>query len=159
LVRELLIALLVLVVFMFCGPWFMQALNISETSLCISGGIILFMIAIKMVFGHAGELWGADVGDEPFVVPLAVPLLAGPSALATLVLLVGQAPDRRLEWLAALLLAWGSGVVILMSGQKIRGVLGKKGLAAVERLMGLLLTTVSVEMCVRGLHDIFGSTG
>ena len=118
--------------------------------------IILFLIAIKMVFGQSSELFKETSSDEPFIVPLAIPLIAGPSAMATIMLLVGQEPGRRLEWVLSLLLAWGCSAVILMLSGKISGILGKKGLSAIERLMGLVLTTVSVEMFIQGIRAAFG---
>jgi len=155
LVRELFIALFVLFIFLFAGPSFMRMLQVSEASLRIAGGIILFLIAIKMVFGQVGELLKGSSEGEPFIVPLAIPSIAGPSAMATLLLLVGQEPTRRPEWALSLLLAWGCSAVILMFSGRIGRVLGKKGLGAVERLMGLVLTTISVEMFIQGLHAVF----
>jgi len=156
LVRELLIALLVLFVFLFAGPSFMGVLHVSESALRISGGIILFLIAIKMVFGKTSELLQSATDGEPFIVPLAIPCIAGPSAMATLMLLVGQEPTRRPEWVLSLLLAWGCGALILIFSDKISGILGKKGLSAVERLMGLVLTTLSVEMFIQGVKGAMG---
>ena len=115
-------------------------------------GIILFLIAIHMVFGRSGEFIARDDADgEPFIVPPAIPLIAGPSAMATLLLLVGQEPQRRWAWALSLVLAWGCGAVILMFSDYIGRIFGKKELAAAERLMGLVLTTVSVEMFILGL--------
>jgi multiple antibiotic resistance protein len=74
--------------------------------------------------------------------------------MATLLLLVGQEPTRRWDWLLSLLLAWVCGAVILMFSEVIGRVLGKKGLSAVERLMGLVLTTISVEMFIQGIHSV-----
>jgi MarC family membrane protein len=155
LVRELFIALLVLFVFLFVGPSFMKALQISEASLRIAGGIILFLIAIKMVFGQAAEFMKGNMDGEPFIVPLAIPSIAGPSAMATLMLLAGQAPGSVMKWSLSLLLAWGCAAVILVFSEKVAGVLGKKALGAVERLMGLVLTAISVEMFIQGLHSVF----
>jgi len=155
--RELLIALLILVVFLFAGPYFLMALRISEPALRIAGGIILFLIAIKMVFGGTEQMFADTPDGEPLIVPLAVPYVAGPSATATVLLLVGQEPGRRPEWLLSLALAWLANVVVLLSAPKIAAVMGRRGLCAIERLMGLILTTISVEMLLRGILTVFAA--
>jgi multiple antibiotic resistance protein len=150
LARELCIALLVLVVFLFTGRYIMLVLHLSEPSLGIAGGIILLLIAIKMVFG--GDAFQKEEQGEPFIVPLAVPLIAGPSAIATVMLLMARAPQRCWSWLLALVAAWFvSGIILLCAGWFNR-VLGERGLKAAECLMGLLLTTLAVEMFMAGLR-------
>jgi len=151
-VRELSIALGVLAVFLFFGRYILTVLQISEPSLGIAGGIILFMIAIKMVFSGTEDIFRSRYEGEPFIVPLAIPLVAGPSAMATVLLLMAREPGRWVEWVAALLCAWLlSGLVLLLSSWLSR-LLGSRGLMALERLMGLLLTTVAVEMFVAGVR-------
>ncbi len=153
-IREACIALGIMVVLLFAGPLLLKALNVSMDSLQIAGGIILFLIAIKMVFGVTDKMFGNIPEGDPLIVPLAVPLIAGPSMAATLVVLAGQAPDRRWEWLLALLLAWAAGTVILISATAVSGRLGRRGLGAMERLMGLLLTAIAVEMLVQGFRAL-----
>ena len=153
--RELLIALLVLFVFLFTGPHFLKILQVSESSLRIAGGIILFLIAIKMIFGQTEELLQGTPDGEPFIVPLAIPAIAGPSAVATILLIVGQEPARWPEWALSLFLAWVSSAIILLLSSKLDRIFGDKGLSAIERLMGLVLTTVSVEMLLQGLRLFF----
>ena len=153
--RELLIALGVLVLFLFAGPALLRGLGISEASLSIAGGIILFLIALRMIFPqHHGTM--AEEGDpaeaEPFVVPLAIPFVAGPSAMASVMLLVSREPARWPEWLAALVLAWAATATILLLAPRLSRVLGRRGLIAIERLMGMVLTALAVEMVVRGLE-------
>ena len=157
--RELLIALLVLFLFLLVGPHFLKVLQISESSLRIAGGIILFLIAVKMIFGQIGELWHGIPDGEPFIVPLAIPSIAGPSAVATILLLVGQEPARRPEWAFSLFLAWASSALILLLSSKLLSILGDKGLSAIERLMGLVLITVSVEMLLQGLRLFLDNKG
>ena len=157
--RELLIALLVLFLFLLVGPHFLKVLQISESSLRIAGGIILFLIAVKMIFGQIGELWYGIPDGEPFIVPLAIPSIAGPSAVATILLLVGQEPARRPEWAFSLFLAWASSALILLLSSKLLSILGDKGLSAIERLMGLVLITVSVEMLLQGLRLFLDNKG
>jgi len=154
LARELLIALFILVACLFVGPRFLAILQISAPSLRIAGGIILFLIAIKMVFGGTEQMF-KDVPDgAPLIVPLAVPYVAGPSATATILLLVGQEPGRWAEWLLALVLAWAASAFFLSFSTKIAAVLGKRVLCAIERLMGLMLTAISIEMLLQGLGSI-----
>lgn len=155
LVRELMIALGVLVVFWLAGPLFLRVLQISASSLRIAGGIVLFLIALQMVFGKTDGGFGSDTESEPLVVPLAVPSIAGPSALATVLLMVGQQPARRLDWLLALLLAWLGTALVLLPCVRIGKLLGRRGVDAMGRLMGLILTTLAVEMFLQGLREVW----
>ncbi len=155
LARELTIALVLLVACLFVGPFFLSILHISAPSLGIAGGIILFLISIKMVFGGTDQMF-KDVPDgEPLIVPLAVPYVAGPSATATILLLVGQEPSRWGHWLLAIVLAWAVSAFFLSFSIKIAAVLGKRVLCAIERLMGLMLTAISIEMLLNGICTVF----
>jgi multiple antibiotic resistance protein len=157
LTRELSVALLILVAFLFAGPYFLAALQISQPALRIAGGIILILISIKMVFGGTEQMFKGTPKGEPLIVPLAVPYIAGPSAIATVLLLAGQEPGRWGAWLLAIFLAWlGTAGVLLLSG-KLAFFLGKRGLCAIERLMGLILTAVSVEMFLGGVREFLNS--
>jgi MarC family membrane protein len=151
-VREVLIAFLLLLTFMFIGDAFLRVMNLSGLSLQIAGGVILFLIALRMVFPPPDAQSTAIVG-EPLIVPLAVPALAGPSALATVMLLVSEAPERRLEWIAALCVTMVVCAVVLVLAERIQKVLGERFVVAVERLMGLILVAVAVEMLLRGLKQ------
>lgn len=157
-IREMFIALAVLIVFLTTGPFLLEILQISEASLQIAGGIILFMIAIKMIFGEPEYLFRGTSTEEPLVVPLAIPCIAGPSAIATVMLLMGQKPERWLDWLLAIFLAWIITSIILISSSKLDRVLGKKGLNAMQHLMGLILTAISVEMFLNGLKIIISTS-
>jgi multiple antibiotic resistance protein len=153
--RELLVAFGILVLFLFFGRYLLLLFHISEPALGIAGGIILFLISIKMVFPGAVKIMDEDSSNEPFIVPLAVPLIAGPSAMATVMLFVAREPSRWLSWLLALLLSWtASGVILYFSGNLSR-ILGRKGIAALERLMGLILTAVAVQMLLTGIKEFF----
>lgn len=152
--RELVIALGVLVAFLLVGPWVLPLLQISELSLKISGGIILFIIALKMIFKAPQEMFSGGPEGEPLVVPLAIPSVAGPSAVAVVLLLSAQAPGRWPEWLLALFLAWLATGVILLASSNLDRYLGERGLMAIQRLMGLLLTTIAVEMFIQGLREL-----
>ncbi|MFO0966398.1 MAG: MarC family protein [Gemmataceae bacterium] len=149
-VRELLIALVALVLFLFAGQHILEALHISEPALTLSGGVILFLIALRMIFPSAERPLQEAVEGEPFIVPLAIPYVAGPSALATELLLMSREPERWPDWLLALVVAWGASSVILFFSSRLRRYLGPKGLIAVERLMGMVLITVSIQMLLNG---------
>ncbi|HEX4508496.1 MAG TPA: MarC family protein [Burkholderiaceae bacterium] len=153
--REALIAFGVLVVFMVGGQGFLSLMSLSERSLEVAGGVILIIIAIRMIFG-GGEIYGTDLrGREPLIFPLAVPLLAGPSAMATVLLLASRQPDRLLQWVGALTAAMAVSAVVLLAADRIRLVLGSQMVAAIEKLMGLVLTAVAVEMILAGLKRYF----
>ncbi|MEY3782774.1 MAG: hypothetical protein RIS97_952 [Pseudomonadota bacterium] len=151
--REVMIAFLLLLGFMFFGKDFLTLMNLSDLSLQIAGGVILFLIALKMIFPSAAHAEEEVVG-EPLIVPLAIPALAGPSALATVMLLVSQAPQRKLEWIAALCITMAVCAVVLVLAERIQRVLGERVVVAVERLMGLILVAVSVEMMLRGFKAV-----
>ena len=152
--RECGIALLVLLFFMLAGRQVLHVLHLSQASLGISGGIILFLIALKLVFpSRAGA--AEEPEGEPFIVPLAVPLIAGPSAVATVMLLVSRWPERLGEWVLALLAAQAVTTLVLCSGYRIAAWLGPRGMKAIERLTGLLLTALAVEMFLGGVHDFW----
>ena len=147
--REMLIAFFLLLTFMFVGEGFLRVMNLSELSLQIGGGVILFLIALRMVFPPpAAE--EAEILTEPLIVPLAIPAIAGPSALATVWLLVSQQSERRLEWIAALCVTMVISAVVLVSAERIQRIVGPRLVTAVERLMGLVLVSVAIEMMLRG---------
>ncbi len=154
-VRESCIGLGILLLFLFFGRYLLALMHISQSSLSIAGGIVLFMISVKMVFARSDEIFGSGPEGEPFVVPLAVPLIAGPSAMSTVLLLVAREPGRWASWLAALFLAWFVSLLILVFSNRLRRVLRVRGIMALERLMGMLLTTVSVEMLITGVKQSF----
>ena len=152
--RELLIAYALLVGFLFAGRPLLSQLGISEPALTIAGGIVLFLIAIRMVFPSAhGTLLEASEG-EPFIVPLAIPYVAGPSALATVLLMTSRDPGRHVEWLLAVSAAWLASAAILLVGARLSDFLGQKGITAIERLMGMLLVAAAVQMFLDGAAKV-----
>lgn len=151
-VRELLVAYGVMVLFLFAGGPVLKVLNISETALTLAGGVVLFLIAIRMVFPPAAGPPRDDLEGEPFIVPLAIPYVAGPSVLATLLLMVNQEPGRWPEWLAALTVAWAVAAAILLLSGRVRRILGQRGMIAIERLMGMVLVAIAVQMFLNGLE-------
>lgn len=152
-IRELIIAYGVLLLFLFFGHHILDLLQITEPSLSIAGGVILFIIALKMIFPQQEGVFGATQEREPLIVPLAIPLVAGPSSIATILLLSAQDPTRILDWFVALTGAWLVSAVILFGSGLLRKVLRRRGLAALERLMGMILTTVAVQMLLSGIEQ------
>ena len=152
-IRELVIALVVLVAFLFGGPQLLALLHVSGTALTVAGGVVMLLIALRMVFPSAEHTLIEPVDAEPFVVPLAIPYVAGPSAMATVLLFTSREPDRWPAWLLALLLAWLATGIVLFFASGFARFLGSRGLVAVERLMGMLLVIVSVEMILSGLRQ------
>ncbi|HEX5627951.1 MAG TPA: MarC family protein [Usitatibacteraceae bacterium] len=152
-VRECLIAYGLLLVFMFGGHGFLALMHLSQTSLSIAGGVILFMIAIRMVFAKLDGTFGEKAGSEPFIVPLATPLIAGPSALATVMLMASRDPDKVGMWAAAITVTMVITTVVLLAGTRLHRWLGEHAMHAIERLMGLILTAIAVEMLLAGIRD------
>ena len=150
--RECIAAYVILLAFMFGGQTFLQWLQLSEVSLAIAGGIILFLIALRMVFRHPEGLFGDVPGSEPFLVPIAIPSIAGPSALATVMLMVSRNPAQWLAWVVALTAAMTVATLVLLASYRLQRVLGERGMLAVERLMGLVLTALAVQMLLDGVR-------
>lgn len=152
-IRELLFALAILMLFLFAGKNILSFLQVQPETLSISGGVILFIIAIKMIFPSAGSITGLAAGEEPFIVPMAIPMIAGPSLIASLLLLANQHPTKIFELSMAVLMAWGGTCVILMFYDFFFKILGERGLKAIERLMGLLLVMISTQMLLDGIKQ------
>jgi len=150
--RECAIAFATLLAFMFGGKWFLEVMRLSETSLSIAGGVILFMIAIRMVFGNPEGAFGAPVAGEPLIVPLAIPLIAGPSALATVMLMASREPEKIGMWAAAITVTMAIATAILAMGERLQRWLGDRAMTAIERLMGLILTAIAIEMLLGGIR-------
>jgi len=157
-VRECAIAFFLLLIFMFFGRHFLAALQLSEIALRIGGGVILFVIAMRMVFPPPGGAAGDAVAtSEPFIVPLAIPALAGPSALATVLLFSSQDTQEVMLHVAALsavALVW---LVVFLSAAQLQRVLAPRVMTAFERLMGLILAAISVEMLLAGIRAFIKS--
>lgn len=151
--RESFIALVILVLFLLFGQYILEAMHISQPALAIAGGIILFLISIKMIFPSNGHDDQQKQAVEPFIVPLAVPLIAGPSTMTMVILLASQAPYNIPRWLLALFAAWLITTTILVFADFLRKILGERGLIAIERLMGMILTTMAVQMFLTGFEQ------
>ncbi|NLO91062.1 MAG: NAAT family transporter [Elusimicrobia bacterium] len=153
--RELFIALGVLLFFLLCGRFMLSLLDIKQTSMSVAGGIVLFIISMHMIFPPAEkDGFSANPGGEPFIVPLAIPLVAGPSAMSIVVIMATREPER-LPWLVlAVCTAWAINALVLLSSNSISKLLGKRGLIAMERLMGMILVTLAVQMLMEGVKTL-----
>jgi multiple antibiotic resistance protein len=151
LIRELLLSLVVLLLFLYGGQSFLKLLGVKQEAVSIAGGIILFLIALKMIFPAPGGVIGLKEGEEPFLFPLAVPMIAGPSILAALILLANQQPGQMFDWTLALVGAWLVSSAILMVAPLLHRVFGERGLTAMERLMGMILVIIAVQMLLNGI--------
>jgi MarC family membrane protein len=150
--REVLIAFAVLMAFMLFGRAFLAVMHLSDEALSVAGGVILLLIAIDMVFpNRAARALGHEFKGEPFIVPLAIPLIAGPSAMATVLLLSSRNPGRALEWTGAILISMAVIYVVFLAAMRLRDLLGEQAIIAMERLMGLVLTALAVEMLLGGV--------
>jgi MarC family membrane protein len=146
LVRELLIALGVLMLFLWGGQYALELMHLRQDSVSIAGGIVLFLIGLRMIFPTADGVMGEVPDGEPFIVPMAIPMIAGPSGMASVMLLGSQEPTRMADWMLALTLAWLATAVILFSATYLQKWLGNRVLTALERLMGMVIVAISVQM-------------
>jgi multiple antibiotic resistance protein len=149
--RELLVALGVLLLFLWGGSTVLDLMGLRQESISIAGAIILFLIAIRMIFPSPYGMIGDSPDGEPFIVPLAIPAVAGPSSLAIAMLMVHTDPSRMLDWTAALIGAWAVSAVLLMASPLLLKALGNRGLIAMERLMGMILVIIAVQMFFDGV--------
>jgi multiple antibiotic resistance protein len=151
LIRELIIALVVLLLFLWFGKYALELMHLRQESVSIAGGIVLFLIGIRMIFPPPEGLMGELPGGEPFIVPVAIPMIAGPSGMAAVMLMGSNDPARLDDWSIALLIAWVATAVILLSATMLYKLLGGRALTAIERLMGMLLVAISVQMFLDGI--------
>lgn len=153
LVREMIISLIVMLIFLFIGGHVMSLMGLRQESVAIGGGLVLMLIALKMVFPTKEGVLGHQPEGEPFIVPLAIPLIAGPSILAALMVMTHQFPGHPFQWLAAIFLAWGATAAIMLFSDRLLKILGKRGIIAMERLMGMILVILSVQLLLDGIVD------
>lgn len=155
--RELCLALLILFGFLFAGNAILGFLGLSQSSLNIAGGVLLFIISLRMIFPRAAMVEEPEPDEEPFLVPLAMPLVAGPSTIAVLLLLSSAQPHRLAEWTVALLLAWLGTTILLVASPFLLQFLGRRGSRALERLMGMILVILATQMLLNGIRDFVHS--
>lgn len=159
LARELLIALVVLMLFLWFGKYALELMHLRQESVSIAGGIVLFLIGIRMIFPPPEGLMGEIPEGEPFIVPMAIPLVAGPSGMAAVMLMGSQDPGRMGAWSLALLIAWAATAAILFSATYLYKLLGGRVLSAMERLMGMVIVALSVQMFLDGISAYLGLGG
>ena len=156
--RELLIALGVLMLFLWGGQYVLEAMHLRQESVAIAGGIVLFLLGLRMIVPPPEGLMGELPEGEPFIVPLAIPMVAGPSGMAAVMLMGSQDPGRMGDWSLALMIAWGATAAILFSATYLYRWLGTRVLIAIERLMGMLLVALSVQMLLDGVGTYLAGT-
>lgn len=150
--RELIIAYFVLLIYLFFGRYLLDILNLTNEAISISGGIILFLIAIRMIFPRPEGMFGNSLEGEPLIVPLAIPAVAGPSIMAVLMLMSTTTPVLMLFFCVSI--AWLISSVILLAATPLNRFLGERGLTAVERLMGMLLVMMAVQMMLNAYQSV-----
>jgi multiple antibiotic resistance protein len=155
--REMVIALIIIFVFNYLGEVFFQWLQVGETTIQMAGGLILFLIAVNMIFPRSRRTDAPEENIDPFIVPIATPLIAGPSLLATVMFYAHEEPSL-LKMLAAIMIAWAASTIVLLSAPFLKKIIGDKGLNAFERLMGLILTLIAVQMFLEGLSGFLSSS-
>lgn len=150
--REVLIAYVALLVYLFAGHYILTFLNLSQEAIAISGGIILFIIALRMIFPTEQGIFGDKPDEEPLIVPLAIPAVAGPSIMAVLMLMSQTTETSTL--FVAISVAWVLTAAILLASTPLHRILGRRGLSAIERLMGMLLIMMSVQMMLDAIRSL-----
>jgi len=154
--REMLFALVILMGFLFAGNTILGFLGLTQSSLNITGGVLLFIISLRMIFPGRHQVSDEET-EDPFIVPIAVPLTAGPSTIAIVLFLGSSQPDRILEWCIALVIAWLGSTILLMLSPKLIAVIGERGSRAMERLIGMILIIPAVQMLLNGIRDFIQS--
>ncbi len=154
-VRELLMALGILLVFLYAGKPLLTFLHLQQEAVTISGGIILLLIGLRMIFPTQEGIMGVQPGGEPFLVPIAIPLIAGPSILAMLMLMTQSFPGNMTNWLLALVIAWLASAIVILFAPVLLRILKERGLIALERLMGMILVMLAVQMLINGFRLLF----
>lgn len=155
-IRELLIGLAILILFLFFGENILNIFGLEQQAITIAGGIIFFIISLKMIFPdpNGKGIFTTNNKDDLLIVPIAMPMISGPGAIATVILLAKSHPNQIGSVLASILLAWAITSIILILSPQLSKILKQKGLTAMERLMGMLLLMMSVEMFIKGVREL-----
>ena len=154
--REMLFALVILMTFLFTGTEILNFMGLTGSSLSIAGGVLLFIIALRMIFPQPVSKQ-TEVLEDPFIVPLAMPMIAGPSTIAILLLLSSSQPEKLWAGSAALFISWGCTAAILTASPFLMRYLGNRGSRALGRLMGMLLILLATQMLLNGITEFVGS--
>lgn len=153
--RELCFALILLLLFLFGGKSLLSFLHLQQEAVSVAGGIILMIIGLRLIFPNREGVMGHQPEGEPFLVPIAIPMIAGPSVIAMLIIMTQNSNGNMFNWFIALMLAWGAAAIVLLTAPFLMNILKKRGLAAMERLMGMLLVMMSVQMLINGVKELF----
>ena len=151
--REHFFAFVISVLFFFWGRQILALLQLSTTTIGIAGGVVLLLIGLRMIFPVRGGIFGEFPQGEPFLVPLAIPCIAGPATLTSILLLASNSPERRWEWILAMSIAMALSALVAIGSGWLTRMLGERGIAGFERLVGLLLAAISVGMILRGIEE------
>ncbi|MCX5783415.1 MAG: NAAT family transporter [Elusimicrobia bacterium] len=155
-IREGLISFAVMIFFLLFGKTFLALLQIEPRSLNIAGGIVLLIIALKMIFPGKEDSSSETLSGEPFIVPLAIPLISGPSAISMVLIMATKEPDKIPQLFTAVVIASAANIAVLLLSNRISKIMGMRGMIAIERLMGMILVTVSVQMFLNGMPQFLG---
>lgn len=156
-IRELIFAYLLLIGFLILGDYVLSYLSLSVSALHIAGGIILLLVAMGMVFPGIGMKM-VDANEEPFFVPLAMPLVAGPAAIAIMLILGSSQPANTITWVIALSISWSLAALILVPSPWIFKFIGEKAARILERIMGMILIMLAVQMFLNGIEQYVGAS-
>ena len=150
--RELLIALALLLLFTFFGDWILEMLGISQAIIAVAGGTLLFLISLGMIFPKKKEPQ-EELAQEPLIIPLAIPVITGPGAISTVMMFAHETGNSMMV-AAAAFTAWLPSLAILLLGSYIKNLLGDRGLVAVERLGGMLVCLIGINMLTSGILEL-----
>lgn len=151
--RELVIALLILLLFTFSGDWVLMVLGISRPIIGVAGGVLLFLISLTMIFPKEPRNGSEKLHTEPMIIPLAIPMITGPGAITTVMTFAHETKNALLV-ASAVFVAWVPSLLILLAGSYIKKILGEKGLVAVERLGGMLVCLIGIQMFTKSTFDL-----
>lgn len=152
LIREMLIALLVMVIFNYIGEGIYDLLQISDPAVRLSSGVILFLIAVQILFPNLTGIRENLPEEEPFIIPLAIPLIAGPSVLAT-IMLYAHMEQSQPVMLLSILCAWVAALLVLFAAKPLYKMMGDNGLMACEKLMGMVLVLLAIQRFLDGVEQ------
>lgn len=149
--RELLIALFIIIIFNYIGVWLLKFLNVTQEIVQIGGGVVLFLLSLKMLFPREKTKIEEELKKitEPFIVPLAIPLVAGPAVLSAVMVYSPQIPNVIM--IGAIFIAWLATLIILVLSAHLSDWIGDRGLIAIERLMGFIMVLIAIQMFLSGL--------
>lgn len=152
-IREIFFALIVLLLFLFFGKSILSYLGISTPALSVAGGVVLFIVAMRMIFPHQyGPVYGKE-DDDPWVVPLAIPLVAGPSSIAYIMTVAAREPDRIKDWVIATVIACILCGAVIYTIDLLRPWIKDRALTLMERIMGMILVIISIQMLMNGIAE------